>query len=160
MPNYLTHLFLSGDEESILTGNFIADSVKGKKINDYPEKIAAGIGLHRSMDDFTDRHQSINESKEKFRHLYGKYVGVATDIMYDHFLTTNFSDYSDMNLNDFASRCYAVFLRNWRIMPWDVKLFLPFLIRHKRLQSYARLSGLTEARRSEIKTSPDNDTVF
>ena len=147
MPNYLMHLFFSGNDEAVMVGNFIADGVKGKRVNEYPERVAAGIKLHRSMDDFTDRHESVAESKTKFRPLYGKYAGVAIDIIYDHFLAADFSMYSAMNLDDFASFCYRTFLKNWQIMPWDVKLFLPFLIRHKRLQSYARLSGLSESLR-------------
>lgn len=41
--NYLAHLYLSGNNEDVLIGNFIADSVKGSKYKDYTSKIQQGI---------------------------------------------------------------------------------------------------------------------
>ena len=45
--NFLAHLYLSKDNKNILIGNFIADAVKGKKHENYPKEIQAGILLHR-----------------------------------------------------------------------------------------------------------------
>ena len=41
--NFLAHLYLSGNNDDLLIGNFIADSVKGLKKNGYPDGIKAGI---------------------------------------------------------------------------------------------------------------------
>lgn len=128
-----------------MVGNFIADSVKGKRINDYPSGISRGILLHRKIDNFSDQHPMVKASKKHFHSVYGKYSGVAVDIIYDHFLAVNFQQYTSLILNNFATNCYKVLLKHWPIMPWEVKLFLPFLIKHKRLQSYACFSGLSNA---------------
>ena len=58
--NYLAHLYLSGESEKVIVGNFIGDYVKGKSFTDYPEQIAGGIKLHRSIDSFTDQHNNTN----------------------------------------------------------------------------------------------------
>ncbi len=143
--NYLMHLYLSENDESLIVGNFIADNVKGNKVYDYSPGIAQGIFLHRAIDEFSDKHPAVKESIQKLRPVYGKYAGVAGDIFYDHFLAANFNDYSSVELNDFAGYCYKTLLKNWMNIPWDVKLFLPFLIKHKRLQSYANFSGLSNS---------------
>lgn len=139
------HLYFSGQNEQIMIGNFIGDSIKGNKANDFPPLITEGIMLHRKIDDFSDKNPEVLKSKERFRSIYGKYAGVAVDIMYDHFFAANFQHYTSFNLNDFASHCYTTLLKNWKVIPWEIKLFLPFLIKHKRLQSYATIKGLSSA---------------
>ncbi len=41
--NYLTHIYLSGSNEKLSIGNFIADHVKGKAYLGYPETIQKRI---------------------------------------------------------------------------------------------------------------------
>ena len=41
--NFLAHIYLSGDNDHIKIGNFIADAVKGKKYKEYPLEIQKGI---------------------------------------------------------------------------------------------------------------------
>ena len=48
--NILAHLYLSGQNEDVIIGNFIGDFVKGKQIQKYPEEIVKGIRLHREID--------------------------------------------------------------------------------------------------------------
>ena len=62
--NYLANLYLSGNNEDVLIGNFIADSVKGSKYKDYTSKIQQGILLHRQIDTHT-MHTPILELAQK-----------------------------------------------------------------------------------------------
>jgi len=55
--NYLAHVFLSGDNEEIVIGNFIGDYVKGINFRKYSDSIKKGILLHRDIDVFTDRNK-------------------------------------------------------------------------------------------------------
>jgi len=41
--NYLAHIYLSGESDEIILGNFIADYVKRNKYLNYPEHVARGI---------------------------------------------------------------------------------------------------------------------
>ena len=153
------HLFLSNNDD-VLVGNFIADSVKGNDVRKFSAEIAKGILLHRKIDMFSDHHPVVLESIKRLRPLYHKYAGVAVDITYDHFLAVNFHQYASLSLDDFATYCYRVLLKNWYIIPWNVKLFLPFLIKHKRLQSYAKLNGISNALSIMVKqTSFPDKTV-
>lgn len=140
--NYLAHIYLSGDSEEIKVGNFIGDFVKGKQHEQFPEQVAYGIMLHRRIDSFTDHHSSVNECIKLLRPGYGKYAGIVTDVFFDHFLAFNWTDYSLDSLYSFTKNAHAVFLSNFRLLPFPVKQFLPFLIYHKRLESYAKRETL------------------
>lgn len=140
--NYLGHIYLSGDNEHLLIGNFIGDYVKGRQYENYPEEIKRGILLHRAIDEFTDSNANWIEIKELLKPIYKRYAGVVADIFLDHFLAKNFHQFSEVQLSRYAKWVYAVFLRNFDEMPQRVQGFVPYLIQHRRLQSYAKISGL------------------
>ena len=141
--NYLAHLYLSGESDEIKLGNFIGDFVKGNKYLEYPEQVAFGIKLHRSIDFFTDQHPDVKECIAILKPGYGRYSGIVADIFFDHFLASNWSEYSNYTLRQFSKNSHAVFLSNFLLLPFRVKQFLPFLIQHKRLESYAHRENLT-----------------
>ena len=143
--NYLAHLFLSGDDEQTMVGNFIGDYVKGSDLNRFAGNFKKGIEMHRQIDVFTDSHAKFREAKTYFRPEFGLYSGIVIDFLYDHFLAKNWNQYSDFTLRTFARRSHAVLLKNFRFLPLRVQGFLPFLIQNKRLESYASVSGIIEA---------------
>ena len=140
--NYLAHSLLSGADDEILVGNFIADSVRGSQLHIFPEKIALGIILHRQIDTFTDSHPVVHQSKDRLRAGYKKYAGVIADIYYDHFLAVNFAHYSEENLAAFAQRVYDQVNQYESILPEKVKFFLPYMIKQNWLVNYAHLDGI------------------
>ena len=140
--NYLAHLYLSGESDEIKLGNFIGDFVKGNKYQHYPEMVAYGIQLHRSIDSFTDNHPDVKECIQLLKPGYGRFSGVVIDIFFDHFLATNWKDYSTVTLRQFAKQAHSIFLSNFLMLPLRVKQFLPFLIQHRRLESYAKKENL------------------
>lgn len=142
--NYLAHLFLSGSDEQIMVGNFIGDYVKGNTWNKFPENIKKGILLHRQIDSFTDSHPKFREAKTFFRGEFGLYSGIVIDLIYDHYLAKNWNKYSDLTLRTFAKRSHAVLLQNFMFLPVRVQSFLPFLIQHRRLESYASVNGIVQ----------------
>ena len=142
--NYLAHLFLSGSDEHVMVGNFIGDYVKGNTWNKFPENIKKGILLHRQIDSFTDSHPKFREAKTFFRDEFGLYSGIVIDLIYDHYLAKNWNKYSDLTLRTFAKRSHAVLLQNFMYLPVRVQSFLPFLIQHRRLESYASVNGIVQ----------------
>lgn len=143
--NYLGHIYLSGENEPLMIGNFIADYVKGKQYLEYSTEIQEGILLHRSIDHFTDNNQQWQSIREMLRPVYNRYAGVATDIFVDHFLAVHWNSYSKFPLKVFSKWVHAVFLRNYSVLPERVKGFLAYLIQHKRLLSYSEISGIEES---------------
>ena len=104
--NFLAHLYFSPNDSLVKTGNFMADWIKGKAYENYPVKVQQGILLHRSIDDFTDKHPNVMQSKSYFRDSYGKYAGVVTDILYDHFLAKNWKEYENEDLQTYSNKTF------------------------------------------------------
>jgi acyl carrier protein phosphodiesterase len=140
--NYLAHVFLSGLNEELLIGNFIADSVRGSQLQQYPAGIAAGIILHRQIDTFTDAHPVVHQTKNRLRPQYRKYAGVIADIYYDHFLAVNFHRYSSQPLADYTQEVYGLVQRYQSILPEKVQYFLPYMMEQNWLLNYANINGI------------------
>ncbi|GMT45846.1 MAG: ACP phosphodiesterase [bacterium] len=135
--NLLAHAHLSGDNEKLLAGNLIADAVKGKNWLRYSPDIRLGILLHRKIDDFTDKHPLVRQSKAVIREHYGLYSGVVTDIYFDHFLAVEWKMYSDTSLVNFSRYVYGILSRHFTMLPPRIKYILPFMIAQNWLNSYA-----------------------
>ena len=149
--NFLAHLFLSGTPgpapyADVLVGNFIADSVPGRQLENYPPAVQTGIRLHRAIDTFTDQHPVVRRSTLRLREAgYGKYAGVISDMFLDHFLARNFSDFSSETLPEFTQRVYALLTARQAEMPPRVQHFLPHLTQHNWLLHSAAPEGIARA---------------
>lgn len=144
--NFLAHLYLSGDDPEIKVGNFIGDFVKGRNLLDrYPATVARGIELHRAIDEFTDAHEVVQESKQRLRPNYRHYAGVIVDVFYDHYLASLWSDYHHQPLAQFAAESYALIKNSEIELPSRVLYMLPYMERGNWLVNYARLEGIHRA---------------
>jgi len=140
--NFLAHIYLSGNNDLLKIGNFMADSVRGKSYLEYPGDIRKGILLHRYIDTFTDAHPIYRKSKHRLHEKYGHYAGVIMDIVYDHFLAKNWNFYFDENLEVYADNFYALMQKNYDILTPKTQNLLPYMIDQNWLVQYASLEGL------------------
>ena len=140
--NFLAHAFLSGSDEELLVGNFIADSVKGRQKDLYPPGIRWGIEVHRFIDTYTDTHPIVKQTKDRLRPVYGKFAGVITDMFYDHFLAAKFNQYAAVSLLDFSQYVYATVQKFTLQLPPEVQYFLPYMIKQNWLFRYAQIAGI------------------
>ncbi|MFD0861954.1 ACP phosphodiesterase [Sungkyunkwania multivorans] len=140
--NFLAHIYLSGNDRDVILGNFIADSIRGKKYQKYPKDIQRGILLHRAIDTFTDAHPTVRQSTKRLHKNYSHYSGVIVDIFYDHFLAKNWLDYSDIPLEDFTNDFYDLLEDKFDILPVNIKRFMPYMISDNWLLSYAQVEGI------------------
>lgn len=152
--NYLAHMYLSGEDDELMIGNFIADGVKGKRMERYPEGIRDGIILHRQIDSFTDNHEISAGLRSDLSFAFGKYAAVVVDMYYDHFLAANWSAYSDEPLRGFTERNYAVLARNFSLLPGKSRRILPFMMKSNWLMAYAGFEGLDRAFRGMARRTP------
>lgn len=140
--NFLAHIYLSGNDNLLKIGNFMADSIRGNHYMDYPDSLRKGILLHRYIDSFTDAHPIYRKSKHRLHSKYGHYSGVIMDIVYDHFLSKNWSVYSDEKLEDYADDFYKLLQYNYAILTEKTKGMIPYMIENNWLVSYSTLAGL------------------
>jgi acyl carrier protein phosphodiesterase len=140
--NFLAHIYLSGTNDLIKIGNFMADGIRGNDYLHFPEEVKKGILLHRYIDTFTDAHPIYRKSKHRLHEKYGHYAGVIMDIVYDHFLAKNWNNYSDENLEDYAANFYKTLENNYDILTTKTQNLLPYMIERNWLVSYASIAGL------------------
>lgn len=143
--NYLAHLFLSDGTPESLIGNLLGDFVKGSIENIYPKEIIKGIYLHRKIDSFTDCHPIFRSSKRLISSDRKRFSGIMIDVFYDHFLAKNWSEYSNIALNDFTNRVYQVLQENKKILPERLKSILPDMIAYDWLASYKEGAAIDRA---------------
>lgn len=141
--NFLAHIYLSGENEQLKIGNFIADSVKGKSYRKFPAEIQKGIILHRAIDFYTDTHPIVRKSTSRLFERYGHYNGIIVDILYDHFLALHWKDYSKVELKEYVADFYKLLEKNYQIIPKRIQQFMPYMIEDNWLLSYATVEGIS-----------------
>lgn len=142
--NFLAHIYLSGDDNAITIGNFIADGIRGNDYKKFPKDIQTGIILHRHIDTFTDTHKIVRQSTKRLHKNYGHYSGVIVDILYDHFLAKNWKTYSNVPLAKYVGDFYDLLEDNFDILPTRVQKMMPYMIANNWLLSYASVDGIAK----------------
>jgi acyl carrier protein phosphodiesterase len=151
--NFLAHIYLSGDNDLIKIGNFMADGIRGKHFENYPLEIQKGIKLHRFIDTYTDAHLVFRESTKRLHQNYHHYAGVIVDVFYDHFLAKNWSNYSSETLVDYSENFYQSLRDNYDFLSERTKGMMPYMIEYNWLVSYQTVEGI-----SRILTQMDSRT--
>lgn len=140
--NFLAHIYLSGENDLIKIGNFMADGIRGKQFEHFPPEVQKGILLHRFIDTYTDSHDTFRQSTKRLHEKYHHYAGVIVDIFYDHFLAKNWSKYSDEKLEDFVDRFYKSLQNNYSILSEKTQGLMPYMIERNWLLSYRTVDGI------------------
>ena len=140
--NFLAHIYLSGDNDLMKIGNFMADGIHGKNFDTFPLEIQKGITLHREIDTFTDAHPIFRQSTKRLHANYHHYSGIIVDVFYDHFLAKNWSNYSDEKLEDFTERFYQSLRDNHDSLTLKTQKMMPYMIDYNWLLSYQTIEGI------------------
>jgi acyl carrier protein phosphodiesterase len=140
--NFLAHALLSGKDELVLTGNMVADHVRGNAVGFLPPAMRIGVDLHYAIDAFTDAHPVVRETSRRLSPEFGKYSPVVLDIYFDHFLAIGWSRHSTTDLTEFSLHVYRTLLFNWRLLPARSQRILPWMIAQNWLAGYANLRDL------------------
>lgn len=152
--NYLAHAFLYPHEDDILFGNLIADFVKGKNKSLYPLSIQRGIALHRSIDDFTDRHPVVQEGIQLFRPSYRWSGPVFLDILFDFFLANDPALFSEESLLQFTENIYSVLQLRTSLMNESMQQFFAYMQEYNWLYNYRHKEGIERSIRGLCKRFP------
>ena len=142
--NFLAHLYLAPADDDALVGNLLGDFVKGH-IEDTPARYREGIALHRAIDEFTDGHPQVGESKRRIHSDRRRFAGIIVDMCYDHFLARNWGDYTDEPLERFSARVYGLLEDRVDHLPLRLQFVLPHMRRHDWLVAYRAPEGIARA---------------
>ncbi len=141
--NYLAHIYLSGKNNLVTIGNFMADDIKGKSYKKYPKDIQTGILLHRHIDTYTDAHKIVRKSTKRLHEKYGHYSGIIVDILYDHFLAKNWKKYSEIPLKKYVESFYDSLDNHVDFLPLRIQKMIPYMIADNWLLNYASIDGIS-----------------
>ncbi len=123
----------------------ISDYVKGKRQFDYPDNIQKGIRLHRYIDTFTDAHEATKEAKKIFQPHYRLYSGAFVDVVYDHFLAIDETEFSEESLLDFSENVYDQLEQHVKWMPEKFVSFFPYMKNQNWLFNYRTAWGIEKS---------------
>ncbi len=139
----------------MMVGNFIGDFVRGKNFHEiFSPSIALGIELHREIDEFTDTHPIVLESKIRLRPKYRHYSPVIVDMFYDHFLAKNWNNYHSLSLDQYAQDAYRIIKAFENVVPEQVKQLLPYMIKGNWLVNYGQVEGINHALSGMAQRTP------
>ena len=145
LMNYLAHILLSGNDKRIAVGNFIGDGVKGRIPDSYPKEIFIGLHLHRFIDHVADTHPANKASREAMYPVFGKYAGVAQDMLHDHFLAGKWDDFSSEPIETYLDSFYKTADEYIDIFPAHQKRFLEGVRAGDWLINYRTVEGMQRA---------------
>lgn len=157
--NILAHLYLSGTIDAFMLGNFMGDFVKGKQYHSYPEPIQEGILFHRKIDSITDNHPGHRSSRNRFREGYGLHAGIVVDIVYDHFLASQWEDFHNKPLAIYVNKVYRYLDAHKQFFPEALQSILPFIINNNWLELYKTVSGIERVLKGMARRTSVPDAV-
>ncbi len=143
--NFLGHIFLTPNDDEILLGNFIADSVKGNPEKFYSGKIVEGIRFHRAIDEFTDNHPLVKQGVERFRGTQARYAAVVIDVIYDHILASNWTEFHSDELDILTQSVYQRLEAQSAHFPTQVNHYFPYMKQQNWLFNYQFEWGILKA---------------
>ncbi|NDV68266.1 ACP phosphodiesterase [Dysgonomonas sp. 25] len=115
--NFLAHAYLSFGDDEFIVGNLVADMIRGKQMDAFPERIQAGIRLHRQIDAYTDSHPEVKRAKQIFTSSVGRYDNSFLDVSYDHFLALSAELEPQEGWEVYAGKCYQAIERYGETLP-------------------------------------------
>ena len=134
-------------------GNLISDFVKGKRKFDYSPGIQKGITLHRSIDTFTDFHPATHAAKEFFRPYYRLYSGAFVDVVYDHFLANDTSEFTTESLSSFSQNVYNIIEMYAGPLPERFAMMFPYMKTQDWLYNYRAKWGIEKSLAGVVRRS-------
>lgn len=145
--NYLAHLFLSSADPDEQLGSLIADFTRGRlqTLSEiYAPGVIRGIALHRQVDSFTDNHPAVVRSRQRIAAPYRRYSGIILDILYDHFLSSDWSEFSDLDRRAFIRDVYRLLEARRDELPPRLRSLVPRMQREDWLGSYRELTVIEQ----------------
>ena len=102
--NYIAHINLAEHTETSALGNFLGDFVKGDLYSwtrdghneTLPDVLLKGIRLHRSVDNYTDSHNTNQYLRALFPKPLRRMSGIILDVYFDHLLCQHWSRFNNI----------------------------------------------------------------
>ena len=144
--NFLGHSLISleideNTDKNTLYGNFTGDYYKGviDRI-DLPKALKEGITLHRTIDKISDRKG--NSLNELLTDKFGIFKGIVSDMFIDHFLSKNFSQLFNKDIEIIEKSILDEVEKNRNIFPKDFDKMFKWLNDRNVMRNYKDIEFL------------------
>ena len=147
--NFLGHSLISleideKENKETLYGNFTSDFYKGlvERI-ELSENLKEGIVLHRIIDKTSDRKENL--LNELLAGKFGIFKGIVSDMFIDHFLSKNFNNLFNKNIDDIERKILSKVGENKNIFPKDFERTFDWLNDKNVMTNYKDIDFLERA---------------
>lgn len=140
--NWLAHALLSENTSVFRLGNLLPDFLTATELGLVDPVFHPGVACHRRIDAFTDQHPVVRGSVRRFAPAYRRVAPVLVDVFYDHFLSTDWAQYSAQPLEAFVAEVYESFVVHRPQLPESLWSPLERMRAEDWLGSYRDLEGL------------------
>ena len=147
--NFLGHSLISleideKENKETLYGNFTGDYYKGliERIK-ISESLKEGIILHRIIDKTSDRKENL--LNELLVEKFGIFKGIVSDMFIDHFLSKNFYNLFNKNIDDIERKILNKVEENKSIFPKDFERTFDWLNDKNVMPNYNDIDFLERA---------------
>ena len=147
--NFLGHSLISleideNTNKETLYGNFTGDFYKGlvERI-ELSENLKEGIVLHRIIDKTSDRKENL--LNELLVEKFGIFKGIVSDMFIDHFLSKNFNNLFNKNINDIEREILDKVKEYKNIFPKDFERTFNWLNDRNVMVNYKEINFLEKA---------------
>ena len=147
--NFLGHSLISleideNTNKKTLYGNFTGDYYKGLVDRiELPEVLKEGIRLHRIIDKISDRKE--NSLNELLTDKFGIFKGIVSDMFIDHFLSKNFNQLFNKDIEIIEKRILDEVEKNRNIFPKDFERMFKWLNDRNVMSNYKDIDFLERA---------------
>ena len=147
--NFLGHSLISleideKENKETLYGNFTGDFYKGlvERI-ELSENLKEGIILHRIIDKTSDRKENL--LNELLTEKFGIFKGIVSDMFIDHFLSKNFNNLFNKNIDDIEREILDKVKEYKNIFPKDFERTFNWLNDRNVMANYKDIDFLERA---------------
>ena len=147
--NFLGHSLISleideNTNKETLYGNFTGDFYKGlvERIK-LSESLKEGITLHRIIDKTSDRKENL--LNDLLAEKFGIFKGIVSDMFIDHFLSKNFNNLFNRDIDDIERKILDKVKENKNIFPKDFERTFNWLNDRNVMANYKELDFLERA---------------
>lgn len=141
--NWLAHFVLSPDNDRVRLGNWLPDVLSRPELDRVTDPLLRqGMELHRRIDGLTDAHPAVAAARARLPASQRRFSGIILDVVWDHFLSRNFTTLTGGEIDPFVTRVEAGLLLQQATLPSELRAVLARMIGEGWLRSYGTADGV------------------
>jgi acyl carrier protein phosphodiesterase len=157
--NFLAHCLIAeraakhldyreADRDMLIAGGFIGDFLKGPVSDDLPQPLAVGVRLHRRIDAYSNQHEAIRRSCNRFPDALRRLAPPLVDVIADHLLATTWLHHHHQPLAQFSAETYRCIRDSDDYLPESGREFFVWMVENDLLASYQHWESAQRGMRS------------